>query len=119
MRILVCEGLGVFICTSRDPFLVGTFLIRVNRELQDISLYRYPWGSRKAMLDSSCLLFSLASSCSHWPSLFPSSHVDIVEYRSGIVGLRCRHFHNFLHACEVDGPNGVVGLFASSGFIPL
>ena len=39
--------------TLQDHFLVGTLLIRVNRVVQDISLYRYPWRSSKAMLDLS------------------------------------------------------------------
>ena len=32
---------------------MGTLLIRVNRGVQDLSLYRYPWGSSKALLDLS------------------------------------------------------------------
>ena len=58
---------------------------------------------------------------SRWPLLAPvgllsSCRVDIVGYGSGIVGLWHHHFHNFLRACEVDGPMGssaslhVVGL---------
>ena len=77
MRILVCEGFGGFynnveltfvswrgryflvekilIKTRiwRDPFRVGTLLIRVNCGVQDIFLCRYLWGSSKAMLDPS------------------------------------------------------------------
>ena len=34
-----------------DLFIVRNFLIKVNRGVQDFSLYRYPWGSSKAMLD--------------------------------------------------------------------
>ena len=75
MRTLVCEGFGGFYNNVeltfvswrgrsflvekilikariwRDPFLVGTLLIKVNRGVQDIFLCRYPWGSSKAMLD--------------------------------------------------------------------
>ena len=42
----------------RDHFLIGLPLIRVNRGVQDISLYTYVWRPNKAMSDSSkvCLL---------------------------------------------------------------
>jgi len=46
-------------CILNDPFLIGIFLIRVNRGAQDVSLYTHAWRSSKAMLDPSQVSFSL------------------------------------------------------------
>ena len=66
---------------------MGTLLIRVNREVQDISLHICSWRSSKAMLGPSRLLFLLVSSCSRWPFLFPSSRVDTIGYGGETVSL--------------------------------
>jgi len=46
---------------SQDHFLIGISLIKVNRGVHDISLYRYSWRLSKATLDPSRSLFPSAS----------------------------------------------------------
>ena len=49
-------------CILQDPFLVGIPLIRVNRGVQDVSLYTHVWSSSKAMSDPSEVYLSISAS---------------------------------------------------------
>ena len=88
-------------CILQDPFLIGILLIRVNRGVQDISLYTHSWKASKATLDSSKASFS--------PSASLSSHTDVVGYWDGVVSLwyRCSRF--FECTTKADGFIGIVG----------
>ena len=49
-------------CILQDPFLVGIPLIRVNRGVQDVSLYTHVWSPSKAMSDPSEVYLSISDS---------------------------------------------------------
>ena len=61
----------IFINTRilQDPFLVRILLIRVNRGVQDVSLYIHSWRPSKAMLDLSQVSFSPSTSFHQLPIL--------------------------------------------------
>ena len=85
----------------QDPFLIGILLIRVNSEVQDVSLYTHSWRESKATLDSSKASFFLSASL--------LSHTDVVRYWDGVVSLwySCSRFSEC--TTKADGFIGTIG----------
>ena len=101
-----------------DPFLIGIPSIMVNCGVQDISLYRYSWGSCwiRHALYSRWLLLLLSASLFSSAWGFSSSRVDTVGYGGNVVGLwRCQ-FSTTSHVYEANGLNGVVNFFVCNEF---
>jgi len=64
-------------CILRDLFLIGSPLIRVNRGVQDVSLYTHVWSPCKAMLDPSKVY--LSPSASYPVNAFWLSHLGVID----------------------------------------